>query len=67
MNSSQLLFGVLFGSIGLGYFIYGKKQKIVVPFIVGILLMTYSYFIENTMLLVGIGTILTLLPYFIRL
>jgi len=67
MNSSQLLFGVLFGSIGLGYFIYGKKQKIVVPFIVGILLMTYSYFIENTMLLVGIGTFLTILPYFIRL
>ena len=67
MNSSQLLFGVLFGSIGLGYFIYGKKQKIVVPFIVGILLMTYPYFIENTMLLVGIGTFLTILPYFIRL
>ncbi|WP_296284754.1 amino acid transport protein [uncultured Acinetobacter sp.] len=67
MNSSQLLFGILFGSIGLGYFIYGKKQKIVVPFIVGILLMTYSYFIENTMLLVGIGTFLTILPYFIRL
>ena len=67
MNSSQLLFGALFGSIGLGYFIYGKKQKIVVPFIVGILLMTYSYFIENTMLLVGIGTFLTILPYFIRL
>lgn len=67
MNSSQLLFGVLFGSIGLGYFIYGKKQKIVVPFIVGILLMTYSYFIENTMLLVSIGTFLTILPYFIRL
>lgn len=67
MNSSQLLFGVLFGSIGLGYFLYGKKQKIVVPFIVGILLMTYSYFIENTVLLAGIGTILTILPYFIRL
>lgn len=67
MNSNQLLFGVLFGSIGLGYFIYGKKQKIVVPFIVGILLMTYSYFIENTMLLVGIGTFLTILPYFIRI
>ena len=67
MNSTQLLLGVLFGSIGLGYFIYGKKQKIIVPFVVGILLMTYSYFVENTMLLVGIGSILTILPYFIRL
>ena len=67
MNSTQLLLGVLFGSIGLGYFIYGKKQKIIVPFVVGILLMTYTYFVENTMLLVGIGSILTILPYFIRL
>ncbi|RKG35562.1 amino acid transport protein [Acinetobacter rongchengensis] len=67
MNSAQLLFGVLFGSIGLGYFIYGKKQKTVVPFIVGILLMTYSYFIENTLPLVGVGAFLTVLPYFIRL
>ncbi|MEG0482236.1 MAG: amino acid transport protein [Acinetobacter sp.] len=67
MNSTQLLLGVLFGSIGLGYFIYGKKQKIIVPFVVGILLMTYSYFVENTMLLVGIGSFLTIVPYFIRL
>jgi hypothetical protein len=25
-NSAPLLWGILFGSIGMGYFIYGKKQ-----------------------------------------
>lgn len=36
MNTSQLLFGVLFSSIGLGYFIYGKKQKVIMPFFCGL-------------------------------
>jgi len=26
LNTSSLLWGILFGSIGLGYFVYGKKQ-----------------------------------------
>ncbi|KAF1020613.1 MAG: hypothetical protein GAK29_03579 [Acinetobacter bereziniae] len=27
MNSTALFLGLIFSSIGLGYFIYGKKQK----------------------------------------
>ena len=45
MNEAGLLWGVLFGSIGLGY----------------------SYFIDNTFAIVAIGSVLTALPYFIRL
>lgn len=36
MNTTQLLLGVLFSSIGLGYFIYGKKQKVIVPLVCGL-------------------------------
>jgi hypothetical protein len=67
MNSANLLWGLLFGSIGLGFFLYGKKQGQIVPLISGLLLMAYPYFIDNTALLVGVGVALTAAPYFIRL
>lgn len=67
MNTSQLLLGVLFSSIGLGYFIYGKKQKTMVPFLCGLILMIFPYFIENTGLIVLIGAVVSAIPYFVRL
>lgn len=67
MNSTTLFFGLIFSSIGLGYFIYGKKQKMIVPFICGIALMIFPYFIENNLLISAIGMILSLIPWFIRI
>ena len=62
-----LLWGLLFGSIGLGYFIYGKKQRAVAPLVCGLGLMIFPYFVPNTMLLVGVGALLIAVPYFLRL
>ena len=62
-----LLWGLLFGSIGLGYFIYGKRQRAVVPLLCGIALMVFPYFESNVVLLVGIGIVLAAIPYFLRL
>lgn len=67
MNTSPLLLGVLFSSIGLGYFIYGKKQKTIVPFLCGLILMIFPYFIENTGLIVLIGAAVSAAPYFVKL
>jgi hypothetical protein len=58
---------LLFGSIGLGYFIYGKKQKAVVPLVCGLALMLFPYFVSHVTLLVGIGVLLSAIPYFLRL
>jgi len=66
MNSTQLLLGVIFSSIGLGYFIYGKKQKMTAPLTVGLVLMIFPYFIESHFLLSGIGILLSVIPYFLR-
>ena len=63
---SSLLWGLLFGSIGFGFFLYGKKQQAVVPLFSGIALMVFPYFVSNTILLVTIGAALTVLPYFVR-
>lgn len=67
MNESWLLWGLLFGSFGLGYFVYGRKQKAVVPLVCGIALMVFPYFVTSTLLLVSIGGALLALPYFLKI
>jgi hypothetical protein len=67
LNQANILWGLLFGSIGLGFFMYGRKQQRVVPLVCGLLLMAYPYFIANTLLLVAVGVALVAAPYFVRL
>jgi len=67
LSTASLLWGILFGSVGLGFFVYGKKQKAVVPLVCGLALMATPYFISNTMLLVGVGAVLAVVPYFVRI
>ena len=67
MNTFLLLLGVLFGSVGLGYFLYGKKQRAVVPLVCGLALMVVPYFISSTALLVMVGAMLSGIPYFVRM
>jgi len=66
-SAGALLWGLLFSSIGLGFFLYGKKQRAVVPLVCGIVLMIYPYFISNLAVLVGVGVVLAAIPYFLRL
>jgi hypothetical protein len=67
VSASSLLFGLLFSSFGLGYFIYGKKQRAVVPLVCGLALMMYPYFVPNTIVLVVVGLVLVAIPYVIRI
>ena len=67
MNAALLLWGLVFSSCGLGFFIYGKKQRAVVPLVCGLALMIFPYFVSNTVFLVLLGTVLVATPYFIRL
>ena len=57
---------MLFGSIGVGYFIYGRKQRAAVPLVSGLALMVFPYFVSNVWLLVGVGVVLAAAPYFLR-
>jgi hypothetical protein len=63
---SMLLWGLLFSSIGLGFFIYGRRQRAVVPLVCGVGLMVFPYFVTNVPLLVGTGVVLITIPYFLR-
>jgi hypothetical protein len=67
MSTSWLIWGLVFGSVGLGFFVYGKRQKAVVPAVCGLILMIFPYFISSTGLLVSIGAALIAIPYFVRI
>jgi hypothetical protein len=67
MNLAPLLWGVLFSSIGLGYFIYGKRQQAPIPLVCGIALMLFPYFVSGSWTMVLIGVVLMGIPYFVRL
>jgi len=66
-GTSLLVWGMIFGAIGLGFFTYGKKQKAVVPLFTGIALFVFPYFISNVYLLVVVGIALIVLPYFMTI
>ncbi|MDX8381653.1 MAG: hypothetical protein R8M14_06025 [Ghiorsea sp.] len=66
-DSSMMLWSVLFGGIGMGYFMYGKKQKAVVPLCVGIALFAFPYVVSNLTMLLIVGVVLVVIPYFIKI
>lgn len=66
-NIAMLYWGMLFGAIGLAFFVYGKKQRAIVPLLSGIILSVFPYFVPNVYALVIIGIILIALPFFVRI
>lgn len=66
-GTSLIVWGMVFGGIGLGFFSYGRKQKAVVPLVTGIALFMLPYFLSNVYMLVLSGVILLALPYFVRI
>jgi len=65
-SEAQIILNILFGAVGLGYFVYGKNQKAAMPFISGIGLMVVPYLFSNSWLLAGTGLMLLGLPWFFR-
>ena len=66
LSFSNLLGGLIFGSIGFVAFIYGKRMQIWRPMFLGIVLMIYPYFVENTMAVYAIGIAGTAALFFLR-
>jgi len=63
---AQLLWGLVFGSVGTGYFIYGKRQGALLPLICGLGLIVYPFFVTNAYLLVAIGVLICAVPFLLR-
>ena len=63
MNS--LIVGIIAGAIGVGYFIYGKRQARFAPLLAGILLCIYPYFTDSLLWLTVIGLALVAAPFLV--
>lgn len=67
IDSATLLWGLLFGSVGIGYFVYGRRQSNTLVRYVGLCLMVFPYFVEGTVLMVLVGVALMFVPKFVKL
>lgn len=67
MNEQTLLWGLLFGSIGIGYLIYGKRQRRMVAWLAGLCLIGFPYIVEGTWATVIVGVALLAAPALIKL
>lgn len=66
MDSTLIFSGLIFGSIGMGYVIYGRKQANFVTLLSGIGLCVFPYFTNSVWLSIAIGVGLVALPLVIR-
>lgn len=66
-NTAHLLWSVFFGSLGVAFFLYGRKQKSAIPLLAGIGLFLAPSLFANVYALVAVGCGLVALPYFIRI
>jgi hypothetical protein len=64
-NSSFLFASLFWGSVGVGYFIFGKKQGEMMPLIGGIVMVAVSYFVSSWLLMTLICVALIAAIYFL--
>jgi len=59
LNANFLFASLFWGSVGVGYFIYGKKQSSWPPMVGGVLMIAGSYFVSSVLLmsLLSVGLI----------
>ncbi len=55
MNGNALLASLVIGSVGLGLFMYGKRQRRVPHLLAGVVLMVYPYFVGSVALMAVIA------------
>ena len=63
---TTLILGIIFSTVGLGFFLYGKRLGKLIPLVCGLLLMVFPYFISNVIILLVVSVMLIAVPYFYR-
>ena len=65
-STAAIVWNILFGAIGAGYFLYGKRQQEGVPMFCGFALMVFPYFVSSAYVLFIVGAILMAIPFLFR-
>jgi heme/copper-type cytochrome/quinol oxidase subunit 2 len=62
-DTKFLFASLLWGSIGVGYFIYGKKQRELMPMLGGVAMVAVSYLVNSALLMSLISIVLMVTVY----
>ena len=65
-STSQLVAGMLFGAVGMGYLLYARRQRSGIAFIAGVGLCVFPYFVTNFWLMILVGIACMALPFAMR-
>ena len=65
-GSSTFLASIALGLLGMAYFSYGKRLGKTVPLGCGAALMVFPYFVTSLGWMLGIGGVLSVLPFLLR-
>jgi hypothetical protein len=63
MDPNVLMLSVLLGAVGMGLFIFGKKQERPVHLVAGLMLMVLPYVVPNPLVLLSVAAVVTLCPF----
>jgi hypothetical protein len=66
MDPTSLMLSLIFGTLGFGFFLYGKKAGRMVPLGAGLALMVCPYFIPNLIAQLIVCTTLSVVPFIVR-
>jgi hypothetical protein len=66
-DTSKYLWGILFGGIAISYIIYGRRTKTTLSLLAGVVLFVLPYLVSTEYLLMEIGAVVMLVPYFFSL
>ena len=62
-SGTFLILCVIFGAVGTGYFVYGKKQAKATAMIAGVGLCAFPYFLDSIWAVVVVGVALMIAPF----
>ncbi len=65
MDTTSLFLNVILGSLGMGYVVYGRKQKHGIALLSGVILCGVPWVISNNLLLAAVGVGAAILPFLI--
>jgi hypothetical protein len=54
-SSSSFFASMMVGTVGMGFFVYGKKQQRIPQLFAGLALMAYPYFVDDVVVMLAIG------------
>ncbi|MGH8273212.1 MAG: amino acid transport protein [Gammaproteobacteria bacterium] len=58
-----LFANVVFGAVGVGYLMYGRRQMRAAYLVCGAILTIFPWFVSNLAALIGVGIVLLIAPF----